>query len=1224
MISMPQSISDMLKTLETIHDQKHRGEDALNRRLADNKCDGSPTNNTNNGTQVTGCEMADRTGAGSATNSSNGSTIIGHYELKRTLGKGNFSTVKLAKHRITGHSVAIKVVKTSVLSEDNLMKINREIDILKKLDKHEHIVRLYQVIKTKRYFMLVTEYCTNGELYDYLVDKGKLSEQQSCTYFLQILSAVEFLHNHNVVHRDLKAENLLLTDEFKTIKIADFGFANYYKQDKLLSTWCGSPPYAAPELFKGLQYVGPPVDIWSMGVILYVLVCGSLPFDGHNLVYLKSRVLSGKFRIPFFMSTECEGLLRGMLRLDPEKRFSIRHIRSHSWIGKYNKSMREVNRASVEVSMDATSHSNLANTTSTKLDGESLDPDKNCTNNRGRSLDLDSDEDKKVLPSSLVQDASMLCLANDTVETGSTLKHDQNLPQCSKAKDTVDTEIAMAVSNMSLDSNVSSISNSQSIDATNTLSNHSSILLSNSKSNSFRADSKKSITSRCLSKDNSIDDQIINYMIGELKVAETQNSVRQSIANDRYDDLHAIFRLLKDQPCAGLEPLIASRFKIPSLPLISLRNQQGIKKPSITTGFVSEAKMDSQSTVCTMSEENPDQDKKANSSALNPSKDSEPRATRASTDIEAVDLCTHPNDNYDKVSPLKYREQRRSEDRSRPPPQLFLTPPFENRTQASDQASWLASGTEYKLDSSDPLKIVAVQSRTELPAWQIARHSFDSTMNQSLNNSGQICERLALTGNSKQTLWDSSILDNLGVSTPPSGTHPPQIAKIGESAANSHFTMNEGDNSDSAKKLAQELAVITTNLPQIGASNIPQSVINSNLLLAQLNSLALSTAVTQSSIFNQCPTAQPRFENNDLAKFTPNNLLNQNHNALTNLAVPGALMNSCVPNLDLLDPNCSNSGFERRASDGQASYSSLTSGDDRQRGGRQSGQDNLAQACQTSFNFLPPCSSSSSSNQISTDRTKFSPSRCSFVENTDQTRNLHQCSIVPLGDIVHSRSKHQAEEDYSGNFESDSVQTSPLDLTKCTRQQKMEFNATGIGTPKKAVNQRSMSTTSASIVFHQFPASATTSPRNSMFTTHAANGGSHPLHQASPSTLSLTGGGLGHLPIRRKRHSLENESRYHHHHHHPSSHHQHPAIYQLAPNAQHLSTFNEPSRSPRQSNRQYPATSHIGHLRNFAQNFSYKRVIKKQSAPSSWDSSAPFLVSTKSDAKPSSDPNSSN
>lgn len=159
-----------------------------------------------------------------------------------------------------------------------------------------------------------------------------MSENVARRYFRQIVASVEFLHSRGIVHRDLKAENLLLSFDLKRIVLADFGFSNYYSKDALLSTWCGSPPYAAPELFEGKRYSGPKADIWSLGVVLYVLTCGALPFDGTTLQSLRTRVLAGKFRIPYFMSNDCEHLLRHMLVVEPEKRWSIHQINMHRWM----------------------------------------------------------------------------------------------------------------------------------------------------------------------------------------------------------------------------------------------------------------------------------------------------------------------------------------------------------------------------------------------------------------------------------------------------------------------------------------------------------------------------------------------------------------------------------------------------------------------------------------------------------------------------------------------------------------------------------------------------------------------------------------------------------------------------------------------------------------------------------------------------------------------------
>ncbi|KAJ3132288.1 Serine/threonine-protein kinase par-1 [Physocladia obscura] len=260
---------------------------------------------------------------------------IGNYIFQKTVGEGNFAKVKLSKHKLTGVEVAIKVIDKTTLDEKKLGKLYREVRIMKMLN-HPHIVKLYEVIETKYTVFLVMEYASGGELYDYLVVHGKMKEKDARVKFRQILSAVSYCHKKRVIHRDLKAENLLL-DSNLDIKIADFGFSNYFDPDGKLETFCGSPPYAAPELFQGRRYVGPEVDIWSLGVILYVLTTGCLPFDGKNLQEMRESVCRGKYRIPFYLSDQCEKLLRKFLVRDPYKRNSLDLLIDDSWINEgYN------------------------------------------------------------------------------------------------------------------------------------------------------------------------------------------------------------------------------------------------------------------------------------------------------------------------------------------------------------------------------------------------------------------------------------------------------------------------------------------------------------------------------------------------------------------------------------------------------------------------------------------------------------------------------------------------------------------------------------------------------------------------------------------------------------------------------------------------------------------------------------------------------------------------
>ncbi|KAG5898364.1 hypothetical protein JTB14_015797 [Gonioctena quinquepunctata] len=255
---------------------------------------------------------------------------IGKYKLLKTIGKGNFAKVKLAKHVPTGKEVAIKIIDKTQLTPGSLQKLFREVRIMKMLD-HPNIVKLFQVIETEKTLYLVMEYASGGEVFDYLVLHGRMKEKEARAKFRQIVSAVQYCHQKRIIHRDLKAENLLLDSEMN-IKIADFGFSNEFTPGNKLDTFCGSPPYAAPELFQGKKYDGPEVDVWSLGVILYTLVSGSLPFDGSTLRELRERVLRGKYRIPFYMSTDCENLLKKFLVLNPAKRASLETIMKDRWM----------------------------------------------------------------------------------------------------------------------------------------------------------------------------------------------------------------------------------------------------------------------------------------------------------------------------------------------------------------------------------------------------------------------------------------------------------------------------------------------------------------------------------------------------------------------------------------------------------------------------------------------------------------------------------------------------------------------------------------------------------------------------------------------------------------------------------------------------------------------------------------------------------------------------
>ncbi|XP_041445860.1 serine/threonine-protein kinase BRSK2 isoform X2 [Xenopus laevis] len=254
---------------------------------------------------------------------------VGPYRLEKTLGKGQTGLVKLGVHCVTCQKVAIKIVNREKLSESVLMKVEREIAILK-LIEHPHVLKLHDVYENKKYLYLVLEHVSGGELFDYLVKKGRLTPKEARKFFRQIISALDFCHSHSICHRDLKPENLLL-DEKNNIRIADFGMASLQVGDSLLETSCGSPHYACPEVIRGEKYDGRKADIWSCGVILFALLVGALPFDDDNLRQLLEKVKRGVFHMPHFIPPDCQNLLCGMIEVDPNKRLTLEAIQKHTW-----------------------------------------------------------------------------------------------------------------------------------------------------------------------------------------------------------------------------------------------------------------------------------------------------------------------------------------------------------------------------------------------------------------------------------------------------------------------------------------------------------------------------------------------------------------------------------------------------------------------------------------------------------------------------------------------------------------------------------------------------------------------------------------------------------------------------------------------------------------------------------------------------------------------------
>lgn len=235
-----------------------------------------------------------------------------------------------AKRGAVRSQVAVKILNRKKIKQmDMEEKVNREIKILK-LFMHPHIIRLYEVVATPTDIFVVMEYVKSGELFDYIVEKGRLPEDEARRFFQQIVGGVEYCHRNMVVHRDLKPENLLLDSNYN-VKIADFGLSNMMSDGHFLRTSCGSPNYAAPEVISGRMYAGPEVDVWSCGVILYALLCGSLPFDDENIPNLFKKIKGGIYMLPSHLSPGARDLIPRLLLVDPMKRITVPEIRQHPW-----------------------------------------------------------------------------------------------------------------------------------------------------------------------------------------------------------------------------------------------------------------------------------------------------------------------------------------------------------------------------------------------------------------------------------------------------------------------------------------------------------------------------------------------------------------------------------------------------------------------------------------------------------------------------------------------------------------------------------------------------------------------------------------------------------------------------------------------------------------------------------------------------------------------------
>ena len=270
----------------------------------------------------------------SLNNSQNDSqeVLIGDYIIKKTIGTGTFSIVKLGIHRITLKKVAIKILdKNKIESKDDLERIVREMQILTEMN-HQNVIKVFKIYEEENNFSLIMEYCEEGELFNYIVKKQRLSEDETSYFFYQIINGIEYIHSKGIAHRDLKPENLLIGKN-KILKIIDFGLSNFYDGQKRLQTPCGSPCYASPEMVKGKKYDGFNIDIWAIGVILFAMLCGYLPFedDENDNDVLFNQIIKNKIDYPPFLSELSLDILKKILVSDPLKRITIEEIKKHEF-----------------------------------------------------------------------------------------------------------------------------------------------------------------------------------------------------------------------------------------------------------------------------------------------------------------------------------------------------------------------------------------------------------------------------------------------------------------------------------------------------------------------------------------------------------------------------------------------------------------------------------------------------------------------------------------------------------------------------------------------------------------------------------------------------------------------------------------------------------------------------------------------------------------------------
>ena len=260
------------------------------------------------------------------------STKMKFYKYGRLLGKGAFGKVNLSLHTLTGRLVAIKSInKSKIITERQKSKIQIETSIMKTLSSSDYIVKFFETYETQKHICIVMEYICAGDLLSYIRKRNKLNEQTAKYIYKQIILGIQYIHNHNIIHRDIKLDNILIDLDNK-IKICDFGVSKRINNNDKIYEQCGTPTYIAPEILKGKGYVGYGVDVWSSGVVLYAMLSGTVPFKGNNLKDLHDAIMKGNYKVINDVSNEANHLLKSIFEVDPKKRISIQEILFHPWL----------------------------------------------------------------------------------------------------------------------------------------------------------------------------------------------------------------------------------------------------------------------------------------------------------------------------------------------------------------------------------------------------------------------------------------------------------------------------------------------------------------------------------------------------------------------------------------------------------------------------------------------------------------------------------------------------------------------------------------------------------------------------------------------------------------------------------------------------------------------------------------------------------------------------